>query len=278
MQDQVTEDTKSPIPYFPGSETLWIGDLVARTEVNERELVNPIAGGAEAYYTYATGDSVSFRLPDGRTIQLREMTVRPRTAKANLAVGSLWFDIATGQLVRAAYRLAVPAPMTISVSDGDSTTAAGRRISRVLGAFISPMIARALSGRHRVRIVRRTILAAAQPVGRRRCSGTDGARSGENGERVHLRQREQSVESRRGPGRYHEPIDRRDSAVCRRDWTRRRAGNGATRRARSTMPRPRRAPIPSKAGMHTGLDAAVRHVRDARPSRSTDPRRAFRLR
>ena len=84
VQDQVTEDTKSPIPYFPGSETLWIGDLVARTEVNDRSLVNPIAGGAEAYYTYATGDSVSFRLPDGRTIQLREMTVRPRT-EAGLA-------------------------------------------------------------------------------------------------------------------------------------------------------------------------------------------------
>ena len=194
VQDQVTERHEmSPIPYFPGSETLWIGDLVARTEVNERELVNPLATGAEAYYTYATGDSVSFRLPDGRTIQLREMTVRPRTAKGNLAVGSLWFDIATGQLVRAAYRLAIPTPMTISVSNGDSTTAAARRISFLLGAFISPMIARTLSGRRRVRIVRRTILAAAQPVGRRRCSGADGARSGENGERIQLRQRERPL-------------------------------------------------------------------------------------
>jgi hypothetical protein len=141
VQDQATEDTRSPIPYFPGSETLWIGNLAARTEVNERSLVNPIAGGAEAYYTYATGDSVSFRLPDGRTIQLREMTVRPRAAKANLAVGSLWFDIATGQVVRAAYRLAVPSQMKISVTDGDSTTAAGRRITSVLGAVISPLTA-----------------------------------------------------------------------------------------------------------------------------------------
>jgi len=141
VQDGATEDTKTPIPYFPGSENLWIGDLVARTEVNERSLVNPIAGGAEAYYTYATGDSMSFRLPDGRTVQLREMTVRPRTVKPNLVVGSLWFDIASGQVVRAAYRLAVPAPMRISVTDGDSTTAAGRRIAAVLGAVISPLTA-----------------------------------------------------------------------------------------------------------------------------------------
>ena len=141
LEDQVTNPDLSPIPYFPGSETLWIGDQVARTEVNERSLVNPIAGGAEAYYTYASGDSVSFRLPDGRTIQLREMKVRPRSAKPNLAVGSLWFDMATGQLVRAAYRLAVPASMTISVSDGDSTTATGRRIGFLLGALISPMTA-----------------------------------------------------------------------------------------------------------------------------------------
>jgi len=141
VQDGVTEDTKSPIPYFPGSENLWIGDLAAPAEVNDRSLVNPIAFGSEAYYTYATGDSVSFRLPDGRTIQLMEMTVRPRTVKPNLAVGSLWFAIATGQLVRAAYRLAVPAPMRISVTDGDSTTVAGRRIAAVIGAVFSPLTA-----------------------------------------------------------------------------------------------------------------------------------------
>ena len=85
LQDQVNAEM-SAIPYFPGSETLWIGDDAAKLEVNEREIVHPLATGAEAYYTYASGDSVSFRLPDGRTIQLREMTVRPRTAKGNLAV------------------------------------------------------------------------------------------------------------------------------------------------------------------------------------------------
>ncbi|MCY7380890.1 MAG: hypothetical protein LH467_16330 [Gemmatimonadaceae bacterium] len=99
----------SPIPYQPGTETLWIGSSVARSKVNENEgIVHPLAEGAEAYYTYSTGDSVTFRLPDGKSIRLRELRIRPREPKWNLAVGSLWFDLSGGQLVRAAYRMSVP--------------------------------------------------------------------------------------------------------------------------------------------------------------------------
>jgi hypothetical protein len=101
-------DLNASIPYFPGYEPLWVGNDVARAQVDESEIVNPIADGAEAYYTYETGDSVSFKLPNGTVIQLRELKVRPREPKWNLAVGSLWFDTRSGQLVRAAYRLAVP--------------------------------------------------------------------------------------------------------------------------------------------------------------------------
>lgn len=99
----------SPIPYYPGSERLWIGSSVARATVDENDgIVHPLAEGAEAYYTYSTGDSVTFRLPDGRSIRLRELKVRPREPRWNLAVGSLWFDMSGGQLVRAAYRMSVP--------------------------------------------------------------------------------------------------------------------------------------------------------------------------
>lgn len=101
-------DMTGEIPYFPGYEPLWIGGGLARAQVDETELVHPIADGAEAYYTYETGDSISFRLPDGKVIQLRELRVRPRQPKWNLGVGSLWFDTKSGQLVRAAYRLSVP--------------------------------------------------------------------------------------------------------------------------------------------------------------------------
>ncbi len=138
VESNLSDMEMSPIPYFPGSESLWIGGGVARTEVDERDLVNPLAVGAEAYYTYATGDSVSFHLPGDRVIQLRELTVRPRAPKFNLAVGSLWFDTESGQLVRAAYRLAAPAHATIGVSDGDSTTKPSRVGSFILTALLSP--------------------------------------------------------------------------------------------------------------------------------------------
>jgi len=138
LKENLSNIEMSPIPYFPGSETLWVGGEVARTEVDERNIVNPIAVGAEAYYTYSSGDSVSFRLPGGRTIQLREMKVRPRSPKFNLAVGSLWIETTTGQLVRAAYRLAAPAKAVIGVEPGDSTKKPPRLASFLVKAILSP--------------------------------------------------------------------------------------------------------------------------------------------
>ncbi|HEY4216112.1 MAG TPA: ShlB/FhaC/HecB family hemolysin secretion/activation protein [Gemmatimonadaceae bacterium] len=101
-------DLDASIPYYPGYEPLWVGSDIARAQVDENDIVNPIADGAEAYYTYQTGDSLSFTLPDKTVIRIRELDVRPRTPQWNLVVGSLWFDTKSGQLVRAAYRLSIP--------------------------------------------------------------------------------------------------------------------------------------------------------------------------
>jgi hypothetical protein len=98
--------TAGDIPYFPGRETLWIGSGLAKADVSEDEIIHPLAAGAEAYYTYASGDSVSFQLPGGQRLQLRELLIRPREPKWNVAVGSLWFDASSAQLVRAVYRMA----------------------------------------------------------------------------------------------------------------------------------------------------------------------------
>jgi len=95
------------IPYTPGRETLWIGSGdIAKVDVSENEIIHPLAAGAEAYYTYQSGDSVSFQLPGGQRLDLRELRIRPREPKWNVAVGSLWFDAASGHLVRAVYRMA----------------------------------------------------------------------------------------------------------------------------------------------------------------------------
>ena len=96
------------IPYFPGKETLWLPDGgMAKTDINERDIIHPIARGAEVYYRYATGDSLSIKLPDGKVILIRELRITARKPDWHLFVGSFWFDVSTGQLVRAAYRLSV---------------------------------------------------------------------------------------------------------------------------------------------------------------------------
>ena len=129
-----------PIPYFPGRESLWIGSSLAKADVSESEIIHPLANGAEAYYTYATGDSVSFHLPGGKTIQLRELVVRPRQPKWNVALGSLWFDIGSSRLVRAVFRLAEPMDIWgIADQEADSSD---DKPPRWVKAMISPLTAK----------------------------------------------------------------------------------------------------------------------------------------
>jgi hypothetical protein len=99
----------APVPHYSGRDALWIGaGYFVRTDVRDDELVHPLADGAEAYYAYALGDSVAIRLPDGGAVRLRELRVTPRRTGWRFGGGSFWFDDATAQLVRAAYRMAAP--------------------------------------------------------------------------------------------------------------------------------------------------------------------------
>jgi hypothetical protein len=139
LEESVTSANVSPIPYFPGQEPLSLSGS-ARTEVNDLQLVEPLAIGAEAYYTYATGDSVSFTLPDGRRTRLRELKVRARRPVWNLVVGSFWFDEETGQVVRAAYRFAAPRDVVVSVEVRAGASSLGDALLSVLArSLVSPV-------------------------------------------------------------------------------------------------------------------------------------------
>lgn len=126
----------SPIPYYPGMESLWIVDeSSARVEANDKSIVNPLTVGAEAYYTYALADSITVKLPQGQTIRLREIEVRPREPKWNLAVGSFWFDD-HGRLVKSAYRLSVPLDVWQMVEEeADSSD----QVPGIVKGFLSPL-------------------------------------------------------------------------------------------------------------------------------------------
>ncbi|HMA20537.1 MAG TPA: hypothetical protein VKO87_07015, partial [Gemmatimonadaceae bacterium] len=99
-------DDSPPVPYYPGRETLFVGSGLAKADIDESDFIHPLARGSEAYYTYATGDSVSFQLPGGQRINIRELVVRPRAPRWNVALGSLWFDASNARLVRAVFRMA----------------------------------------------------------------------------------------------------------------------------------------------------------------------------
>lgn len=119
--------TSVSIPYFPGRESLWFpssDNRIARTDINEREIIHPLARGSEAYYRYATGDSMTITLADQSTIRLRELRITARKPDWHLIVGTFWFDLSSGQLVRAAYRLSVDIDLWKAVEDGQRNDAA----------------------------------------------------------------------------------------------------------------------------------------------------------
>ncbi len=130
-------DDVAPIPYYPGRETLWVGSGLAKADIDQSEMIHPLVRGAEAYYTYATGDSVSFQLPGGKRIQLVELVVRPRAPTWNVALGSLWFDVETSRLVRAVYRMAEPMDIW-AVADADEENPDDRPPGWVKG-LVSPL-------------------------------------------------------------------------------------------------------------------------------------------
>jgi hypothetical protein len=107
--EQGGPDGFTGVPWYPGRDALWIGgSRFVRADVDEKELVHPLANGAEKFYAYTRGDSLRLRLGDGSTITLVELRVAPRSPQWKLAVGSFWLDDRSGQLVRAAFRYSAP--------------------------------------------------------------------------------------------------------------------------------------------------------------------------
>jgi len=67
-------------------------------------LRHPLADDAEAYYRYRSGDTMTIRLPDSRTIRLLELVVIPRGDDIHMLSGSFWLEERTHAVVRAVFR------------------------------------------------------------------------------------------------------------------------------------------------------------------------------
>ena len=84
-------------PWFvatlPGDSLRVLGGI----GLPERAAIHPFAPGAERYYTYALGDTLSLLTP-GRQVDLVEVRVSPTRGDEALVVGSIWVDALTGDI------------------------------------------------------------------------------------------------------------------------------------------------------------------------------------
>jgi hypothetical protein len=133
------------VPYFPGKDELWLFEMIGNSDDGDPEtdrgpmLIHPIAEGAEAYFTFATGDSVLMVLPDGKQLRLREIIATPREPAWNLVVASMWFETEEAHLVRAVMRFSAPMNIWETVEQEDPN--ARDDMPRPVRAFLSPMTA-----------------------------------------------------------------------------------------------------------------------------------------
>jgi len=70
----------------------------------EMWIAHPLAANAEDHYRYASGDTMTVRLPDQRVIRAVELHVIPRRPSFHYLTAALWIEPESGALVQAVYR------------------------------------------------------------------------------------------------------------------------------------------------------------------------------
>ncbi|MGH7505886.1 MAG: hypothetical protein ACRELX_09555, partial [Longimicrobiales bacterium] len=105
-------DAEPAVPDDMSAELLWLafdpGSPEASARIDTATLRMPLAEGSEAHYRFESGDSTVIRLPDGRSIVLRELRFIPRRNESSLIRGSYWIDTKTHAVVRMYFKLAAP--------------------------------------------------------------------------------------------------------------------------------------------------------------------------
>lgn len=140
MEEEIASelDDMLAVPYYPGKDQLWLFEMVGSSDDDGSPmLIHPVAEGSEAYFTFASGDSVDIVLPDGKRLKLREVIATPRQAVWNLVVGSFWFETESAQLARAVMRFSAPMDIWETVEAEDP--GARDEMPRVVRGMLTPM-------------------------------------------------------------------------------------------------------------------------------------------
>lgn len=91
----------------PGADPLLFGSVVSEADDEDHEgFVHPLGPTAPAFYRYQTGDTLTLRLPDGRSLRAVELRFIPRERDFRRLSGSAWLEAGSGHLVRAVFTLA----------------------------------------------------------------------------------------------------------------------------------------------------------------------------
>lgn len=105
--------------FNPTQDRIYFG-LTDRSDGDDDIWIqHPIVAGAERYYRYRSGDTLTVRMSDGRSVRAIELRVVPRESSGHLVSGSLWIDSQTGTIVQALYRLARPLNVITESADPD---------------------------------------------------------------------------------------------------------------------------------------------------------------
>lgn len=89
------------------SVSIGSGGIDAEVEGEDPDdfwVAHPLAEGSERFYRYRSGDTLTLRLPTGRTVRMVELSAIPRAASFHHLRASLWIEPETGSLVRAIFR------------------------------------------------------------------------------------------------------------------------------------------------------------------------------
>ncbi|MEX2465868.1 MAG: hypothetical protein WD995_03095 [Gemmatimonadota bacterium] len=105
--------------FEPDRDRLMFGrtELESDSDPGDFRVLHPLEADGAGVYAFASGDTVTLALPDGRRVTAVELRVSPRTRHPTKITGSLWIEPETGALVRATYRLSESLDLVRDIED-----------------------------------------------------------------------------------------------------------------------------------------------------------------